>query len=170
MVDYTLSNSSVLRVDSGKEMKKEAFKIGDFVSVGYSNYKGEGIIKEATINQLTLLKTEEIHGVQQWIKSVIEGTLYKDPVIMAFFTDIGRENYTIRVADLQDDTWDSFEVTYNVKTKKPSIERIVHVRQKRDVSPYEGITGFEIIQAIENDELFISRAKYAITQKRKWEQ
>lgn len=163
MTDYSLLESSILRNDTAKELSKKDLKIGNFVRIDYSNHKGEGTIQVADINTLTLLKHDEEPGVQQWIQSVMEGPLYKDPVIMEYNTGIDGESYTIQVADLQDDTWDTFKITYDFKTKKESVERIVHVPQKRDVSPYEGITKYEIIQAIGEDTLDISWAKYVIT-------
>lgn len=156
LVDYTLADGAVLTTDSGKELAKNALKIGSFVTVDYTAYKGDGIIKEATMNKLTLLESEEKPGVQEWIKFVLEGPLYKDPVIMFSYIGIGGESYTIQVADLKDDTWDTFELTYDFETKQHSIERIVHVPQKREVSPYEGITEYEIVMGIKQQQIIVS--------------
>jgi len=121
----------------------------------YSEYKGKDIIKTAKLKKLTLLKSEEKPGVQEWIQSVLEGPLYKDPVIM--FNYIGRnmESYTIRVADLQDDTWDTFEVTYDFATKKQSIERIEHIPPSNEPTPYDDINDYQIVQGVGKDRVFM---------------
>ncbi|MFC4409584.1 hypothetical protein ACFOZY_03925 [Chungangia koreensis] len=158
MADYTLTKDSVLETDSGEIITKDSLKIGDFVKVDYREYKGDGIIKEAKLNKLTLLKSEEKPGVQEWVKSVLEGPLYKDPVIM--FNYIGRsgESYTIRVADLQDDTWDTFEVTYDFNTKKQSIERIEHIPPNNEPTPYDDINDYQIVQGVGKDSVFMGNS------------
>lgn len=124
MVDYTFAEDVQLLNDIGNVLEKDDFFIGSFVSVDYDKVDHKDIIGKGVLSKLTSITKEENPEVRSWIESILESDLYKEPVIMANFVDVENRYYTIRVADLKDDTWDTFSITYDTVTDEHSIERI----------------------------------------------
>jgi len=124
MVDYTFADDIQLTNDLGEKLKKDHFQVGSFVSVDYDKIDSKSTIGKGILSKLTLLTKEENPEVRNWIKSIIEGDLYQEPVIMQFFSDQFETYYTIRVADLKDETWDTFELQYDLKSGTHTVTRI----------------------------------------------
>jgi len=124
MVDYTFAKDIQLSNDLGDKLNKDNFQVGSFVSVDYDKIDSKSTIGKGILSKLTLLTEEENLAVRDWIKSIIEGDLYQEPVIMQFYSDQFQTYYTIRVADLKDDTWDTFELKYDLKSRTHTVTRI----------------------------------------------
>lgn len=125
MSDYTLAKDVQFTNDLGKTISKDDFKVGSFVSVDYDVLKHEKMIGEGILSKLTLLTKEDNPDVQRWVESVVTGGKFKEVAIMMSYTDI--ENYyAIRVADLKDDTYDTFELKYDFKSGTHTTTRNVH--------------------------------------------
>ncbi|MDX1699066.1 MAG: hypothetical protein R3250_00540 [Melioribacteraceae bacterium] len=124
MVDYTFADDVQLLNDKGNVLEKDDFFIGSFVSVDYDKVDHKEIIGKGVLSKITSITKEENPEVRSWIESIFKSDLYIDPVILANFVDVEHRYYTIRVADLKDDTWDSFNITYDTVTDTHSIERV----------------------------------------------
>ena len=121
MADYTFSETVQFTNDVGDKLSKDDFKIGSFVSVAYDRLDFDSTIGKGILSELTLLTKEENPEVRAWIQSVLEGDLYKEPVIMFSYTDHDQTYYTIRVADLKDDTPDTFEMKYDLESGQHTV-------------------------------------------------
>ena len=121
MADYTFSDIIQFNNDLEEDLNKEDFQIGSFVSVQYDRLDHDSTIGKGILSELTLLTKEENPEVRSWIQSVIEGDLYKDPVIMFSYSDHYQTYYTIRVADLKDNTPDTFEMKYDLESGTYSV-------------------------------------------------
>ena len=121
MADYTFSDIIHFNNDLGEELNKEDFKVGSFVSVEYDRLNHDSTIGKGILSKLTLLTKEENPEVRSWIQSIIEGNHYKDPVIMLSYSDHYQTYYTIRIADLNDNTPDTFEMKYDIESGTYSV-------------------------------------------------
>jgi hypothetical protein len=126
MADYTFSEDIHFNNDLGENLNKDQFQIGSFVSVEYDKLESKSTIAQGILSELTLLTKEENPEVTKWIQSVFEGDLYQQPVIMFSYKEINENYYTIRVADLKDNTGDSFEMKYDIKSKTHTTTRNLH--------------------------------------------
>ena len=125
MADYMFAKDVQFTNDLGKTIFKDDFKVGSFVSVDYDVLKHEEMIGEGVLSKLMLLTKEDNPDVQRWIESVVTGNEFKEAAIMMSYTDT--ENYyAIRVADLKDDTYDTFELKYDFNSGTHTTSRNVH--------------------------------------------
>lgn len=125
MSDYTFAKDVQFTNDSGRTISKDDFKIGSFVSVDYDVLKHEKMIGEGVLSKLVLLNKEDIQVVQSWIKSVVNGNEFKEAAIIMSYKDLDG-SYVIRVADLLDNTYDTFELKYDAKSGTHATSRNVH--------------------------------------------
>lgn len=126
MVDYTFSEDAELKNDLGTTLDKEQFKIGSFVTVDFDKIDSSTIVSTGVLSVMTLLTKEENPQVRSWIESIIEGDVFEEPAIMQSHYHIEKKYYSIRIADLKDDTWDTFELKYDIGTDTHTTTRIKH--------------------------------------------
>ncbi|SDM59764.1 hypothetical protein SAMN05518871_101630 [Psychrobacillus sp. OK028] len=126
MVDFTFSEDAQLKNDLGTMLDKEQFKIGSFVTVDYDKIDSSTTVNTGVLSVMTLLTKEENPQVRSWIESIIEGDLYEEPAIMQNYSHIEPKYYSIIIADLKDDTWDTFELKYDIETDTYTTTRIKH--------------------------------------------
>lgn len=125
MSDYSFAKDVQFTNDLGKTISKDNFKVGSFVRVDYDVLKHEKMIGEGVLSKLTLLTKEDNPNVQRWIESVVTGGEFKEAAIMMSYTDT--ENYyAIRVADLKDDSFDTFELKYDFISRTHTTTRNEH--------------------------------------------
>ncbi|MDX1805509.1 MAG: hypothetical protein R3267_00615 [Paenisporosarcina sp.] len=124
MVDFTFSKDAQLKNDLGTMLDREHFKIGSFVTVDYDKIDASTTVNTGVLSVMTLITKEENPQVRSWIESVIEGDLYEEPAIMQNYSHIEPKYYSIIIADLKDDTWDTFELKYDIETNAYSTTRI----------------------------------------------
>lgn len=114
MADYVFADDIKFNNDLGEKLNKNDFQIGSFVSVDYDKLEFNSTIGKGILSNLTLLTKEENPEVREWIKEIMNENHYEQPVIMLSYTDHEKTYYTIRVADLKDDTNDTFEMKYDI--------------------------------------------------------
>ena len=124
MVDFTFSEDAQLKNDLGTMLDKAQFKIGSFVTVDYDIIDSSTTVNTGVLSVMTLITKEENPQVRSWIESIIEGDLYKEPAIMQNYSHIEPKYYSIIIADLKDDTWDTFELKYDIETDTYTTTRI----------------------------------------------
>ena len=125
MSDYTFAKDVQFTNDLGETISKDDFKIGSFVSVDYDVLKHEKLIGEGVLSKLMLLTKEDNPEVQSWIKSVITGNEFKEVAILMSYKDLDG-SYVIRVADLLDKTYDTFDLKYDFTSGTHTTTRNVH--------------------------------------------
>ncbi|MFC6038840.1 hypothetical protein ACFPYN_05150 [Paenisporosarcina macmurdoensis] len=124
MVDFTFSEDAQLKNDLGTLLDREQFKIGSFVTVDYDKIDASTTVNTGVLSVMTLITKEENPQVRSWIESIIEGDSYEEPAIMQNYSHIEPKYYSIIIADLKDDTWDTFELKYDIETNEYSTTRI----------------------------------------------
>jgi len=124
MADYIFADDVKFMNDLGEELKKDQFLIGNLVRVNYDKLDSMSTISQGVLSELTLITKEENSEVRKWIERIMESDYYKDPVIMASHTNHDFTYYSIRVADLKDDTWDTFELKYDIQSKTHTTTRL----------------------------------------------
>ncbi|WP_075617724.1 hypothetical protein [Paenisporosarcina indica] len=114
MADYIFAEDIQFNNDLGDKLIKDQFRIGSFVSVDYDKLEYNSTIGKGILSNLTLLTKEENPEVREWIEMIMTGDLYEQPVVMMSYTNHEQSYYAIRVADLKDDTRDTFEMKYDI--------------------------------------------------------